>query len=130
LGGFGPQVAKSLIGDNSFYFLQPFGVRFDFLLADFARRFPDAHNYVICGDSTTAIPLCGCSYQASFLMGYPMNAYVEAGATEEQCMYVRNRINSWIRDAMTVLFTTQKVKSSSISFERLEDAAYLLDVQT
>jgi hypothetical protein len=129
LRGRGPEVARALIGENSFYFLQPFDVRFDFLLADFARRFPDAHNYVICGDSTTAIPLCGCSYRASFLMGYPIKAYIEAGASEEQCLYVRNRIDNWIRDAMTVLFATVKVTSASVRFEALEEVAYLLDVQ-
>jgi len=30
---------------------------------------------------------------------------------------------------MTVLFTPEKVKSASIPFEKLEEAAYLLDVQ-
>lgn len=129
LRGRGPEAARSLIGENSFYFLQPSEVRFDFLIADFARRHPEAHNHVICGDSTTAIPLCGCPYRASFLMGYPMKAYIEAGASEEQCLYVRNRIDNWIRDAMTVLFATDKVKSASIRFEKLEEAAFLLDVQ-
>jgi hypothetical protein len=62
-------------------------------------------------------------------MGYPMSAYVEAGASEEQCLYVRNRINTLICDAMMVLFTTEKVRSASIQFDQLDDAAYLLDVQ-
>lgn len=129
LRGRGPEAARSLIGENSFYFLQPFDVRFDFLLADFARRFANTHNYVICGDSTTAIPLSGCSYRASFLMGYPMDTYIAAGASEGQCLYVQNRIRNWIQDAMTVLFTTEEVGSSSIRFDKLEEVVYLLDVQ-
>jgi hypothetical protein len=129
LRGHSSETVHSLIGENCFYFQQPLDVRFDFLIADFARQFPHTHNYVISGDSSAPIPLIGCTYQASFLMGYPMNTYIEVGAAVDQCLYVQNRIVTYTRAAMAVLFSTSKVQASSIRFDKLDEGVYLLDVQ-
>lgn len=66
LRGRGLEVARSLNSKNAFYFPLPFGVSFDFLIANFVRRYPNAQNDIVCGDSTKAIPLYGCSYRANF----------------------------------------------------------------
>lgn len=90
---------KNAFGLDLLYIQQPQEVRFDFLLGSVSYYRDIINNYIITGDSTTAITVAhgGFSWK-EIIFGYEKESYVASGASDWQWQFVSNRSSQWRKD--------------------------------
>lgn len=124
--GSAESLIRSTFGSNAIYIKQSKEIRFDFILSMFANQSIKSHNYIICGDSTTSIPISSQEISASFVLGYRCRDLLELGAEEWQIKSICNRIHEWVIDTIKESSGSLKNGFCGISAVRIEDFLYLI----